>query len=38
MRAAMVGSVHRCAIGRELTLPESVGLTLDTAPLQDWLD
>jgi Uma2 family endonuclease len=30
--------VHRCAIGRTLDLPDPIGLTLDTAPLLEWLD
>lgn len=29
--------VHRYAIGLEVTLPEPVGETLDTAPLLDWI-
>ncbi|WP_327096321.1 hypothetical protein OIE68_41455 [Nocardia vinacea] len=29
--------VHRYAIGLEVTLPEPVGVTLDTAPLLDWI-
>lgn len=30
--------VHRYAFGRPVPLPEPIGLTLDTAPLRDWVD
>ncbi|MET8871683.1 hypothetical protein [Nocardia sp. NPDC004604] len=29
--------VHRYAIGLEVTLPEPVAVTLDTAPLLNWI-
>lgn len=29
---------HSYAFGREVTLPEPVGITLDTTPLKDWVD
>ncbi|MGF6886196.1 hypothetical protein ABIA39_000163 [Nocardia sp. GAS34] len=30
--------VHRFAFGRPVPLPEPIGITLDTTPLQDWVD
>lgn len=29
--------VHRYAVGRSVTLPNPVGVTLDTTPLKDWI-